>query len=339
MEYLYEVEYVDSDFFDARSSVRDLEGLVTSRETRRVELESTVAKLEAEKFICDYLVQLGRTLIERENLGGSHAESDLNRLEYGYTTSNLLDARNELERVRRDIPGYQQRLAVAKETLSKYPEDYNGSLKLNKDDVQRAFQHVSGIRPGSIALYKENALTYLRWVFTDIWATSAERDTYKWINYGKPFEIAIPDTEVSICLPARTCYMRFAGKPVSTGFRFGGHDKPHPHIMSGDGPCLGDFGGPYTEALHEQDFETVATILRMFLETFDIDDSAGKHAVCGVKLVHTDKPLHIGQNYEPNIQDLPLKFRDDYNNVMLVPTDERGVYEFILPEMELGPVT
>jgi hypothetical protein len=77
----------------------------------------------------------------------------------------------------------------------------------------------------------------------------------------------------------------------------------------------------------------------MFVETFDINDSAGKYAVHGIVVKGTHKKLPVGHSWDIPVKALPEHLREDYNNVMLVPTDERGVYEFILPEMELGPVT
>ena len=49
----------------------------------------------------------------------------------------------------------------------------------------------------------------------------------------------------------------------------------HPHMTSGTTLCLGDFGEGVTEAISEGDFVTAITILTMFFQQYDPDDSAG----------------------------------------------------------------
>ena len=51
----------------------------------------------------------------------------------------------------------------------------------------------------------------------------------------------------------------------------------HPHMTSGTTLCLGDFGEGVTEAISEGDFVTAITILTMFFQQYDPNDSAGAY--------------------------------------------------------------
>ena len=51
----------------------------------------------------------------------------------------------------------------------------------------------------------------------------------------------------------------------------------HPHMTSETTLCLGDFGEGVTEAISEGDFVTAITILTMFFQQYDHDDSAGAY--------------------------------------------------------------
>jgi len=51
----------------------------------------------------------------------------------------------------------------------------------------------------------------------------------------------------------------------------------HPHMTGGTSLCLGDFGEGVTEAISEGDFVTAITILTLFFQQYDPEDSAGLH--------------------------------------------------------------
>lgn len=51
----------------------------------------------------------------------------------------------------------------------------------------------------------------------------------------------------------------------------------HPHMTGGTSLCLGDFGEGVTEAISEGDFVTAITILTLFFQQYDPDDSAGAY--------------------------------------------------------------
>jgi hypothetical protein len=51
----------------------------------------------------------------------------------------------------------------------------------------------------------------------------------------------------------------------------------HPHWISETSPCFGDFGGPLQETMAQADIITAITLLILFLQQYDYDDSAGRH--------------------------------------------------------------
>lgn len=66
----------------------------------------------------------------------------------------------------------------------------------------------------------------------------------------------------------------------------------HPHMTSQTTLCLGDFGGGVTEAISEGDFVTAITILTMFFQQYDPEDSAGLHYIAWPE-VAVDEDRHI----------------------------------------------
>ena len=69
------------------------------------------------------------------------------------------------------------------------------------------------------------------------------------------------------------------GRPYWTDRYLGYSEVPllHPHMTSGTSLCLGDFGQGVTEAISEGDFVTAITVLTMFFQQYDPEDSAGLH--------------------------------------------------------------
>lgn len=69
------------------------------------------------------------------------------------------------------------------------------------------------------------------------------------------------------------------GRPYWTDRYKGYSEVPllHPHMTSETTLCLGDFGEGVTEAISEGDFVTAITILTMFFQQYDPNDSAGLH--------------------------------------------------------------
>ena len=69
------------------------------------------------------------------------------------------------------------------------------------------------------------------------------------------------------------------GRPYWTDRYKGYSEVPllHPHMTGETTLCLGDFGEGVTEAISEGDFVTAITILTMFFQQYDPDDSAGAY--------------------------------------------------------------
>ncbi len=52
-------------------------------------------------------------------------------------------------------------------------------------------------------------------------------------------------------------------------------DRCHPHVLSGNKPCLGGFEGTLYDAYQKADIEVIALIIRMFLSQANVNDGAG----------------------------------------------------------------
>lgn len=56
-----------------------------------------------------------------------------------------------------------------------------------------------------------------------------------------------------------------------------GRSLPHPHWISENSPCLGDFAGAIHEAILAGDLETAATLMIIYLGQYNSEDSAGQY--------------------------------------------------------------
>lgn len=105
---------------------------------------------------------------------------------------------------------------------------------------------------------------------------------YDWVKSDNP-SVALQDIVVIIDLrDQRIRLLPKSNEQHLSPFHWANSRQVHPHVLDAADPCFGDFGGPITEALNNHDWETLVTVLRMFLQTADAYDDAGKHWVHAV---------------------------------------------------------
>ena len=118
---------------------------------------------------------------------------------------------------------------------------------------------------------------YVRWVQKA--STTPYKNKYLNLNGRVPFPIQLPDVIVTV-YPSRNkvTLLRKRNSPIRNSPGYSRARQVHPHITDSSGtPCLGDFQGPFVDALDANDWGTVAGIINLFLETTNDDDGAGLH--------------------------------------------------------------
>jgi len=132
------------------------------------------------------------------------------------------------------------------------------------------------IDPRSVGiLLRPNGDKILRWVFHDIKCTPDEN----------PYEHQI--TEPAFMLDKAVVEVNLEQytikiKPMSNRRRlcpkgYSNSKVVHPHVLSKDSPCLGDFSDNVVMSVQELDFDTLGTVIQLFLEQAVNSDGAGKH--------------------------------------------------------------
>lgn len=148
-------------------------------------------------------------------------------------------------------------------------------IVVSKEMLDRSLRDNAHYRPDSLQLSINNDPEQYRVTFSlrDIVAESGRPET------GHPIEI--PPLRVDFHIYPTGDHdlvvRNDIGRPYWTD-RYKGYsdyEVLHPHMITRTTLCLGDFGGGVTEAISEGDFVTAITILTMFFQQYDPEDSAG----------------------------------------------------------------
>lgn len=170
-------------------------------------------------------------------------------------------------------------LTETRERLRRYPPSFQGEHRVTKADLTRALTGLPNLKPGSIATgYLPYNIPFIRWVFTGI-LMRPDKNHYAWLRglgAGNTPSFPLQDVQVEIHLTDGAVKLSpLRGQRGQAPFTWDNQNRVHPHILSNDEPCLGDFAGPFREALHELDWVSVYTYLRLFLERAINSDAAG----------------------------------------------------------------
>ncbi|NVZ07972.1 hypothetical protein HW932_01695 [Allochromatium humboldtianum] len=170
-------------------------------------------------------------------------------------------------------------LTNTREQLRRYPSGFQGEQRVTKADLTRALTGLPNLKPGSIATgYAPYGVPFVRWVFTGL-LMRPDRNPYAWLRglgAGSIPSFPLQDVQVSLRLTDGTVHLApVRGQRDQAPFSWDNQNRVHPHILGNDEPCLGDFAGPFREALHELEWVSVYTYLRLFLERAIVDDTAG----------------------------------------------------------------
>lgn len=167
-------------------------------------------------------------------------------------------------------------------------------------------------------------------------ADSKIQDEYSWLEspHDSP-NLMLSPAKVEIHLLTGRLFIKPQQSRVDTQkLRFNSEfitNGVHPHCLHGHEPCLGSYAGPFREAVEQQDWGLVASLIKMYLSSINWKDSAGQSFVSG----YFNILKRITMNYEaclmPSEGDGTYKFRE---------LDTPGDYEvtfFDVPSYEMSP--
>lgn len=286
--------------------------LASSEESLRA-LEAQETRLAARAQYLDPLLGQLRGLIQQVNDDGytdigtplSVAADQLSES----VTARQIRTERQLTETRSQISGLRA-------NLRRYPEHYDGHRKVTKAKLKQLLSKVDGVDPGSITLnYRTDGRKIIRWVYPNLTMTpdslSTTRLDYLLGGFVNPHNhrLRIPLPAIAVQVDLNFSTIKFYGvrnQSYAKRFSWGGQKTPHPHILDDNTPCLGDFGAPITEALHQADWETLAVVARMFLETCVTEDGAGRqwvdHAArrsrAHLRLLFSDAPFSIDTEFD-----------------------------------------
>jgi len=136
---------------------------------------------------------------------------------------------------------------------------------------------------------------------------------YYWLDEGHIPTIALPDITVKILLPSNSIkiYRTDDASGDAAPRLYDGARTPHPHILTDNSPCFGDWGAIITELLQDyQDFRAFAEVLQTFFQTCNNDDAAGRTWINFVTHTFEKQCAELGfECYDSGLINYPPKFR------------------------------
>ena len=187
-----------------------------------------------------------------------------------------LHIRNILNNKDGDKKYYLKTIPIIENTVNKLTAkmealliDYPSKL-VNINDVMISLSEFPAIDLESTRLELTNGIPYLYVFLTGIECTASSN------HYAniKDNSWILPDLQLRINLQDGMSRV-IKRDPKVLVPKAWTDNVPHPHIMSGDGPCYGDFLGAVVEAYEDLDISHMVTIMLLFLEQAYPEDDAG----------------------------------------------------------------
>ena len=184
---------------------------------------------------------------------------------------NMDNDQYQQERRTTELENTYTALNKQKEQLEKIGRD---PVIFTKESVREALKNVGTIEPRSVVVGDDaNLGIFIRWKHVGIKLKPSE-NRHQNLNFGGDVEIPLGDMVVNYYLH----HNKIRVTPKRGGVRHRGLNSnlvAHPHILSRNEPCFGDFSGPVTEAMHDKDLETLGALMEMFLSQAAVGDPAG----------------------------------------------------------------
>ena len=237
--------------------------------------------------------------IEYENLKFNHNKASLEVKNYleqlidGYNL-NIRSVNSTVEESIRLINQYNDSIAIYVDKLNAIPN--TGTVTLTLEKLKNQIKNIPNIEPRSISFSTDEEGDYIKVKFTKLLMVP-DNNPYTWItsDFSK---LSIPLKPMLVKIYPKNGLLRILPtKKTDCLYSWGGIKTPHPHILDHYTPCLGDFGGPFREAIDDGDWNTALTLIRLFLTHANTDDIAGgqwvKYFASGIRSIIGKLPSYV----------------------------------------------
>lgn len=274
MPFAYELTWTDPSYQRLKNTVEAYEHSYADTHARTAQCETELKDFQDwHKLLDDLLAQHipGVTEARHGQRFVSEVRGTLNHL--------VTTATENHQRTKEYLGRIITNLTTTREQLRRYPADAQGEQRTTKADITKALTGLPNLKPGSIATgYDRLSYPFVSWVFTGI-LMRPDENPYPWLRglgAGNTPSFPLQDVQVNIRLTDGTVRLApMRGQRSKAPFSWDNQNRVHPHILGNDEPCLGDFAGPFREAISELDWVSAYTYLRLFLERAITSDSAG----------------------------------------------------------------
>lgn len=246
---------------------------------------------------------------------------------------------NQRDDIIRNRTGAQRHLAAAEDTLSSLRMQLSQlpaarTSTITSEQAKRAF---AGPHMQQLRLLENGSRKIIRVTYKNL-ILRPDSNRYSWVNEGRnDVRIKLQPIIVDIDLGSGYVHARpVRGMLHRYGRGMAGGHQAHPHVTSHDGStCLGDFGGPITEAVHTLDLSLINDLVLMFLQQAAAEDAAGQHWIRFLSPENMNTGVYLARDYCQRHDDAFLFFRTDnegnvtmyHNNTQEWPAQADGTPE------------
>lgn len=276
MPYAHKIQWYDTTYTNLRTSLRDTERTLDALQTRLPELQQRCRTITA---LCAKV----REILPGATDGDIITEDYLSSFAYSVNSQAKAHERlaeNALDTTQTEINTAIERITALRERLRRYPENYTGQISVTKTDITKAFKGLPNLKPKTITTgtHATSGLAFISWVFTGLYL-QPDTNPYDWLQGAAPNSIpSLPLQDMRVTITPASGEVTIAalrGQADQAPFIWGHQRTPHPHVLRNNSPCLGDFTGPLREAIYDQDWVSMYTYIRLFLQRAIENDVAG----------------------------------------------------------------
>jgi hypothetical protein len=289
-----------------------------------------IKDIKTELLNCIDNITIHGTQEEIVNLGFSVHKDVITNLDNRIENLNIGRTTNRLSGYKLEVSSTIQQIVELSEKLNNFSANKLATI-IKITEIEQKLYQLPNIIPNSVKLERtlneEKEEVYLSWGLTGIYLTPNE-NPYLWINDGKPISIALADIKITIELLTSQVVITAYDISDTTArpYVWNNNHNVHPHILSGNKPCLGDWGGPIMEAISEYDWATVSGMFTLFLSNAYNSDGAGKSWYLGVlNTFYKSSDVYVKKN--KCILEYPNKNQQNVHSIAFYP-DKDNIGKF-----------
>ena len=270
----YELEQAEASIQQTNASIAERLSLVEEYNTRAEAWLDAVETVREQRPTIQEMLGLNESMFLRmaELLVG----------EYHFQKGTAEQQQDMIERYRQYLRNYESVAANARRQLATFTEAT--PITLRQPDLERMLANYNATNIHMVDDRRNGQ--QIIYTMKNLWMTvHGTTDTWTWIKNINENEfdddlLHIPLPPVHVVINLTDQFVRFLPEPkLMKAYPVGGsgRNQAHPHVTLPNGQaCLGDFNGPFHEAIHDRDFPLMFQIIKMFLEQANARDPVGR---------------------------------------------------------------